>query len=72
MIDHGRYDDPTSEGNQNKYLSGKECIEGCGRQAGTAWGPFWCFECNVKRINRIDAQLRALVSYARTPAKELK
>jgi len=32
---------------------------GCGcKGCTTAWGP-WCFECNVKRIDRINAQLQA-------------
>ena len=48
------YDDLKNIGNSDKYHTGKECIEGCGRPAGTAWGLYWCFECNVKRINRIS------------------
>jgi hypothetical protein len=59
----GKYDDPNSEGNQPKYLSGRKCAEGCGRDAGTAWSPYWYFECNVKRISRIDAQLKSMVAH---------
>lgn len=54
------YDDPKHEGNSPKYHTGKLCIEGCGRPAGTAWSPYWCFECNVKRINRINGQMESI------------
>lgn len=54
------YDDPDDEGNSAKYHNGKLCIEGCGRPAGTAWGRYWCFQCNVKRIKRVTAQLESL------------
>lgn len=56
------FEDPTDVGNSPKYHTGKPCIEpGCGRPAGTAWSPYWCFECNVKRIKRIDHQLEMLI-----------
>lgn len=51
------FDDPNDEGNSPKYHTGKLCIEGCGRLAGTAWSPYFCFECNVKRIRRINEEL---------------
>jgi len=54
------FDDPKDEGNSDKYHTGQLCIEGCGRPAGTAWSPHWCFECNVKRINRISKQLEVM------------
>jgi hypothetical protein len=54
------YDDPNHEGNSAKYHTGKLCIEGCGRPAGTAWSPYWCFECNVERINRINEQFEQI------------
>lgn len=53
------YEDPNHEGNSAKYLTGKRCIE-CGKPAGTKWGKFWCFDCNVKRIKRIDKQFSDL------------
>lgn len=56
------YDDPNHEGNSEKYHTGKKCIEGCGRPAGTAWGAYWCFECNVKRISRIDRQFEQMIN----------
>jgi hypothetical protein len=56
------YDDPNHEGNSPKYHTGKLCIEGCGRPAGTAWSPYWCFECNVARIRRINGQLEQITS----------
>lgn len=55
------YEDPGHEGNGAKHLTGKPCIEkGCDNPAGTAWSPFWCFACNVKRIRRIDAGFAAI------------
>jgi hypothetical protein len=56
------YDDPSNELNSKKFHTGKLCIEGCGRPAGTAWSPHWCFECNVERINRINNQFKKLTS----------
>ena len=56
------YNDPNHEGNSEKYHTGKLCVEGCRRPAGTAWSPYWCFECNVKRINRINKHLKQLTS----------
>jgi hypothetical protein len=51
------YDDPNDPGNSAQHHTGKLCIEGCGRPAGTLWSPHWCFECNVVRMNRITVQL---------------
>lgn len=52
------YDDPDDKRNGPVHHTGKQCVEnGCSNPAGTAWSPFWCFECNVKRINKITAQL---------------
>ena len=49
------YQDPTDKGNSAKYHTGKPCVEaGCNNAAGTAWSPYWCFECNVKRIDGIN------------------
>ena len=43
------------------YQTGKACItNGCVRKAGTAWSRLWCFECNVKRMKRIDKNLREI------------
>lgn len=55
------YQDPDHAGNSAAHHTGKLCIEGCGRPAGTAWSHLWCFECNVRRMDRIGANLRALV-----------
>jgi len=54
------YQDPNNEGNSEKYHTGKKCIECKNKPAGTAWGPYWCFECNVKRMNRITTQLNQI------------
>jgi len=54
----GGYNDRECEGNSEKYHTGKECIEnGCKNPAGTAWSPFWCVDCNIKRIDRVTEQL---------------
>lgn len=55
------YNDPHAPGNSPSHHTGKTCIEpGCLRPAGTAWSPHWCMACNVRRIERINAQLAAL------------
>lgn len=54
------YNDPNHPGNSARCHTGKLCIEGCGRPAGTAWSPYWCFECNVRRIDRINTSLEGL------------
>jgi len=57
------YNDPEHEGNSAKYHTGEICITpGCRNPAGTAWSPFWCFQCNVKRIDRIGNNLEKLVA----------
>lgn len=56
----GGFDDRDDPGNSDGYLTGKLCLNGCGRPAGTAWSPYLCFECNVERISRIDEQLREI------------
>ncbi len=50
------YENPNDEGNSCYYHTGKLCIEGCGRPAGTGWSPHWCQPCNTERINRISAK----------------
>lgn len=56
------YQDPNHAGNNARHLSGKVCIEqGCGKAAGTAWSPFWCFACNVKRMDRISASMESML-----------
>lgn len=56
------FEDPSDPGNGPEYHTGKPCIEaGCDRPAGTAWSPYWCFECNVKRIKRVSDQFEELL-----------
>lgn len=56
------YNDPKDPNNSSWYHTGKECIEpGCTNPAGTAWSPYWCFEHNVERIDRISANLDRIV-----------
>lgn len=59
------YNDPKDRGNSAKYHTGKLCIgldgQKCEKPAGTWWSPYWCFGCNVKRIDRITASLEKIV-----------
>ena len=56
------YSDQNHQGNGKEYHTGKLCVEeGCDNPAGTAWSPYFCFACNVKRINRINRQFDALI-----------
>jgi hypothetical protein len=58
----GGYNDKECEGNSAKYHTGKKCIEtNCNNPAGTAWSPYWCVDCNIKRIDRITKQLKNLI-----------
>lgn len=34
--------------------SGRRCID-CGEPAGTRWGPLWCPDCDVVRLDRCRA-----------------
>ena len=55
------YENQEYEGNSAKYHTGKPCIEnGCTNPAGTVWSPYWCFQCNVKRMRRIDAAFKKI------------
>jgi hypothetical protein len=44
--------------------SGRECID-CGKPAGTPWGPVWCPDCDVIRLNRISRSMADLDAWAR-------
>jgi hypothetical protein len=39
--------------------SGKDCFD-CGKPAGTAWGPYFCPDCDVKRLDKIEANLKSI------------
>lgn len=56
------FEDKNNPGNGPKYHTGKKCVEpGCDNPAGTAWSPHWCFECNVRRIKRINESFEKLM-----------
>ena len=58
LMPYADRDDPL---NGSDYQTGKPCIEpGCERPAGTAWSPYWCFEHNVERLDRITASLETI------------
>lgn len=59
MSELKKWEDPNYEGNSSKYHTGKACID-CEKPAGTAWSKLWCFDCNVKRMRRLDAQFSKL------------
>jgi len=43
--------------------TGKYCIEqGCHRVAGTDWGPLWCPEHDVERLDRISGNLDLILA----------
>ena len=57
-----KYQNPRSPLNGKKYRTGKLCVEGCGRAAGTAWSPLWCQPCNAKRMDRITESLDRMIA----------
>jgi hypothetical protein len=64
------FEDPANAGNSPKYHTGEKCIEpGCERPAGTAWSPYWCFECNVKRLRRITVELEGFIAELKNKRK---
>lgn len=60
------YRDKDHPGNGDSYKTGKPCITpGCNNPAGTAWSPYWCVECNIKRMDRISKSLTGLAKRAK-------
>lgn len=55
-----QFDDPNCIGNSPKYHSGIPCIKCCSRPAGTAWGEYWCFECNVARLKLLEEKIAGM------------
>ena len=55
-----KYRDPNDPLNGEKYHTGKPCVEGCGRPAGTAWSKFWCQPCNAARMDGIGDSLKKI------------
>jgi hypothetical protein len=43
-----------------KYHTGEKCIECKTEPARTAWSPYWCFKCNIKRLDRISSQFNQI------------
>lgn len=39
--------------------SGRTCLD-CDEPAGTPWGPYWCPDCDVRRLDRISAGFAAI------------
>lgn len=62
MSDLEPYQDPKHEWNGAEYLTGKKCIEGCGREAGTAWSAHWCQPCNAQRLDKISGQMENILA----------
>jgi hypothetical protein len=40
------------DGHVCQQPSGRDCID-CGQAAGTLWGPYWCPDCDVKRLDKL-------------------
>ena len=58
------FEDKNHQYNSSAYHTGLLCIEGdCSNPAGTKWSELWCFECNVKRMKRVDAQFNRMSKY---------
>lgn len=38
---------------------GKRCVE-CGEVAGTPWGPYYCPDCDVVRLDKITKELLSI------------
>lgn len=55
-----RYQNPDDPLNGKEYHTGKLCIEGCGRLAGTHWSKLWCQPCNAERMKRISSSFGSL------------
>jgi hypothetical protein len=59
--------DKDHKGNSDKHYTGKSCITPkCNNPAGTAWSPLWCFDCNVKRLKRINKNLAKMIGRERS------
>jgi len=65
-----RYMDKNDPFNGEKYRTGEECAEkGCQNPAGTWWSPYWCVECNIKRMDKITNSLNRLLKICDPPRK---
>ena len=49
------------DGHMCQQPSGRDCID-CGKPAGTLWGPYWCPDCDVKRLDKISANLDSILA----------
>lgn len=49
-----------AEGHVCQRPSGQRCVD-CGAPAGTLWGPHWCPDCDMTRLDRILIALHGLV-----------
>ena len=47
------------QGHVCQQPSGRTCID-CDQPAGTLWGPYWCPDCDVKRLDKISASLKQI------------
>ena len=56
-----KYKNMDDEGYDANHHTGKPCVTGgCQKPAGTLWGPYFCAECNVARIERINQRIEVL------------
>lgn len=49
------------DGHVCQVPSGRTCLD-CDQPAGTRWGPYWCPDCDKKRLDRITVNLNAALA----------
>jgi len=56
------YENENDIGNSDKFHTGELCIvSGCFEPAGTSWGEYWCFACNVRRMKSVHSSMQKLI-----------
>ena len=52
----------TEAGHVCAVPSGRACyVKGCPEPAGTRWGPHWCPQHDMERLDRVSGQMQELV-----------
>jgi hypothetical protein len=62
-------EDPDHPNNSDAYHTGYQCVEGCGRPAGTAWSPLWCQPCNAERLSSVRNSLKDIADHQQNAAQ---
>lgn len=61
MTDRAHPNCHTERGHICQQPSGRRCVD-CGEPAGTLWGPYWCPDCDMKRLDRITVGFEAIAA----------